>query len=86
MVEFLDAVAHLYPGCVELSDAFDQGGQSRVHRRLCSLSFDKVGGQEFVIPRRLNMHVHQKPFLLRMFLATLEECQNVLIAMMAAQR
>jgi hypothetical protein len=44
------------------------------------------GGHEFVLPRRLNMHVHQKPFLLRVLLATLEERRNVLVAKMAVQR
>jgi hypothetical protein len=32
------------------------------------------------------MHVHQKPFLLRMLPTTLEERRNVLVMMMAVQR
>jgi hypothetical protein len=44
MVEFLDAVARLQPGCMELRVALDQGSQSRNHRRLCPLSLDDGGG------------------------------------------
>jgi hypothetical protein len=50
MVEFLDAVAHLEPGLMEIRDTHDQGGQSRVHRWLFPLSLDIEREQEFVLP------------------------------------
>jgi hypothetical protein len=66
MVEFLNAVARIQPGCVEFRDTLDQGGQSHSHWRLCPLSLDDRGKQEFVLPRGLNIHVDEEPFLLTM--------------------
>jgi hypothetical protein len=86
MVEFLDAVACLQPSYAELRDTLDQGGQSRSHRRLYPLSLDDRGEQEFVLPRGLNVHVDEEPFLLRILPAPLEECQNIFIPMVAVQR
>jgi hypothetical protein len=86
MVEFLDVVAHHQPDCAELRDALDQGGQSRSHRWLFPLSLDDRGGQEFVLPKRLNVHVDEEPFLLRILPTPLEECQNIFIPTVAAQR
>jgi hypothetical protein len=39
-IEFFDAVARLKPGLMELSYMLDQGGQTRIHQRFFSLSFD----------------------------------------------
>jgi hypothetical protein len=50
------------------------------------LSLDDRGEQEFVLPRGLNVHVDEEPFLLRILPAPLEECQNIFIPMVAVQR
>jgi hypothetical protein len=50
MMELLDAVARLEPGLTELRDAHDQGGQSRVHRRLFTMSLDGWREHKFVLP------------------------------------
>jgi hypothetical protein len=54
--------------------------------RLCPLSLDDRGEQEFILLRRLNVHVDKEPFLLRILLAPLEECQNIFIPTVAVQR
>jgi hypothetical protein len=45
-----------------------------LHPILCLSSFLRAGMSQFVLPRRLNMHVHQKLFILRV-LPTLQSCQ-----------
>jgi hypothetical protein len=50
MMKFLDAVAHLEPGLVELRDVLDQGGQPRVHRWLFPLILDDWREHKFVLP------------------------------------
>jgi hypothetical protein len=85
-MELFDAVARLKLGLVEFSYAVDQGGQTLVHQRFCLLSLDDQEEHKFVLPRRLDMHINQKPSLLRIFPATLEECQNILNPTVAAPR
>jgi hypothetical protein len=85
-MEFFDAVARLKPDPVELSYTLDQGGQMRVHQWLCPLSLDNRREHKLILPWRLDMHIDQKPLLLRMFLATLEEHQDILILMVMVQR
>jgi hypothetical protein len=85
-MEFFNIVARLKLGLVELSYTLDQGGQTRVHRRFFPLSLDDWREQKLVLPKRLDVHIYQKSFLLQIFLATLEECRNILVSMVAAQR
>jgi hypothetical protein len=50
MMEFLDVMTRLEPGLTKLRDVLDQGGQSRVHRRLFLLSLDNWRELKFVLP------------------------------------
>jgi hypothetical protein len=61
--EFFDAVASLKPGLTEFSHLLDQSG----------------GEQKLVHPLRFNMHIHQKPLLLRVLLGALEGGIDVLL-------
>jgi hypothetical protein len=78
--EFLSAAAGLKPSFVEFSHPLDQSNQVRCHRRLTPFVFDEGGGgQKFVHPLQLNMHIHQKPLLLRVLPGALEGGIDILL-------
>jgi hypothetical protein len=65
-------VTGLKPGLAEFNHLLDQSGQERHHHRLAPFVFDEQGKQKLVHSLQLNMHVHQKPLLLRVLSGTLE--------------
>jgi hypothetical protein len=77
--EFFSAVASLKPVLAEFSHLLDQSGQARYHRRLAPFVFDERGEQKLVHSLRFNMHIHQKPLLLRVLLGALEGDIDVLL-------
>jgi hypothetical protein len=77
--EFLNAVASLKPDLVEFSHPLDQSGQVRCHQRLTSFDFHEQGEQKLVHPLCMNMHIHQKPLLLRVLLGVLEAGIDILV-------
>jgi hypothetical protein len=77
--EFLDAVAGLKPGLTEFSYPLDQSDQARCHQQLTPFVFDERGEQKLVHPLRLNMHIHQKPLLLRVLPGALEGGIDILL-------
>jgi hypothetical protein len=72
-------VAGLKPGLAEFSYPLDQSGQARCHWRLAPFIFDERREQKLVHPLRLNMHIHQKPLLLRVLLRALEGGIDILL-------
>jgi hypothetical protein len=70
--ELFSAVTGLKPSLIEFSHPLDQSGQAWCHRRLTMFVFDERGEQKLVHPLRFNMHIHQKPFLLRVIPGALD--------------
>jgi hypothetical protein len=77
--EFFGVVAGLKAGLMEFSHPLDQSGQARCHRRLAPFVFDERGELKLVHPLQFNMHIQQKPLLLRVLSGALEGGINVLL-------
>jgi hypothetical protein len=83
--EFFGAVADLKPSLAEFSHSLDQNGEARCHLWLALFVFDEQGEQKLVHPLWFNMHIHQKPLLLRVLLGALECGINVLLTVMTTK-
>jgi hypothetical protein len=83
--EFLGAVESLKSGLAEFSHPLDKSSQARCHRRLAPFVFDERGKQKLVHPLQLNMHIHQKPLLLRFLLGTLESGIDIFLTVVTTK-
>jgi hypothetical protein len=77
--EFFGIVASLKTGCTEFSHPPDQSSQARCHRWLAPFVFNEWGEQILVYPLWFNMHIDQKPLLLRVLPGALEGGIDVLL-------
>jgi hypothetical protein len=81
--EFFGAVVGLKTGFAEFSHPLNQSGQARCHWQLAPFVFDEREEQTVIHPPRFNMHIHQKPLLLRVLPRALEGGINVFMTVVA---
>jgi hypothetical protein len=84
--KFFSAVARLESSLVEFGHPRDQHSQTSCHLCFAPLVLDLRGEQKFVHPLRLDVHIHQEPYLLRVLLVAFEDNLDVLLPMVAVQR
>jgi hypothetical protein len=70
---------------MEFSHPLDQSGKARCHRQLAPFVFDERGRQKIIHPLRLNMHIYQKPLLLKVFLGALKGGIDILLTAVMAK-